>query len=70
MAHIEVDSFEISKASANIFTANLTLDSTTRETIIRTIKDGGDKQNRETNIKASMTDWYMQDEPGFAELEE
>jgi len=70
MAHIEVDNFDVVRASANIFTANLTIDPTTKDTIMRTIKDGGDKQYRETNVKASMTDWGMQNDPGFAELEQ
>ena len=69
MAHIELQDFAVVKASANIFTANLTIDPTIKDTIIRTIKDGGDKQNRQTNVKASMTDWQMQNEPGFVELD-
>jgi len=69
MAHIEIQEFRVVEAYANIFTAHLTIDPIIKDTIIRTIKDGGDKQNRQTNVKASMTDWQMQKEPGFVELE-
>ena len=69
MAHIDLKQYPIQGASANIFTANLKVDSTIKDTIIRTIRDGGDKQNRKTNVKATMTDWQMQKEPGFVELE-
>ena len=69
MAYIELQEFRIFEAYTNIFTAHLTIDPTIKDTITRTIKDGGDKQNRETNVKASMTDWQMQKEPGFVELE-
>ena len=69
MAHIELKQYPIQGASDNIFTANLKIDSTIKDTIIRTIKEGGDKQNRRSNVKAIMTDWQMQKEPGFVELE-
>jgi hypothetical protein len=70
MAHIELNSLPIVGASDNIFTTNLTLDSTVKDTLIRTIKDGGDKQTRTSNVKATiMTDWGMQNEPGFVDLE-
>jgi hypothetical protein len=69
MAYIELQEFRIFEAYTNIFTAHLTIDPTIKDTIIRTIKDGGDKQNRQTNVKASMTDYRMQYEPGFVELE-
>jgi len=70
MAHIEYQGFPLVGASENIFTAHLKIDSTITDTIIKTIRDGGDKQGRETNVQASMTDWAMQEEPGFVELEE
>jgi|TARA_R110000765_G_scaffold141830_1_gene242842 hypothetical protein len=70
MAHIELNNLPVVGASDNIFTANLTLDPTVKDTIIRTIKDGGDKQNRTSNVQATiMTDWSMQNEPGFVDLE-
>lgn len=69
MEHIEVEQFAVVGASADIYTANLTIDPKIKDTIIRTIKDGGDKQNRQTNVKAIMTDYSMQEEPGFVELE-
>ena len=69
MAHIEVNQFSLVGAVDVIFTTHLKLDSTITDTIIKTIRDGGDKQNRTTNVKASMTDWQMQEEPGFVELE-
>ena len=70
MAHIEHDSFDVVNSSADIFTAHLTLDPAIKDTIIKTIKDSGDKQNRKTNVKADMTNWNMQEEPGFRELEQ
>ena len=69
MAHIELNKHPIVGASDSIFTANLQIDSTIRDTIIRNIKDGGDKQNRTSNVQALMTDWEMQKEPGFVDLE-
>ena len=69
MAHIEVEQLSVVESVVDIYTANLTIDPTVKDTIIRTIKDGGDKQNRGTNVKASMTHWTMQREPGFVELE-
>ena len=70
MAHIECDSFDVVNSSADIFTAHLTLDPAIKDTIIKTIKDSGDKQNRKTNVKADMTNWNMQEESGFRELEQ
>jgi len=70
MAHIEVEQLNAVKLIVDIYTAHLTIDPTIKDTIIRTIKDGGDKQNRQTNVKASMTDYRMQREPGFVELEQ
>jgi len=69
MAHIELERFPVVGASDNIFTTNLTISSIIKDTIIRIIKDGGDKQNRTTNVQALMTSYFMQKEPGFAELE-
>jgi hypothetical protein len=69
MAHIELNQFPIVGISDNIFTANLQIDPTITNTITRNIKEGGDKQNRTSNVQAIMTDWNMQKEPGFAELE-
>ena len=69
MAHIDLQQYSRQDSSEDIFTAHLKLDSTIKDTIIRTIRDGGDKQNRKTNVKATMTNWDMQKEPGFAELE-
>ena len=69
MAHIEMNEFPVHRQHDIIFHANLTLAPTIKNTIIKTIKDGGDKQNRGSNVKACMTDWNMQAEPGFAELE-
>ena len=70
MAHIELNQYPVTGASENIFTAHLKIDSTITDTIIKTIRDGGDKQNNKTNVKATMTDYFMQKEPGFVELEE
>jgi len=70
MAHIEVKQLNAVKSIVDIYTTHLTIDPTIKDTIIQTIKDEGDKQNRETNVKASMTDWVMQREPGFVELEQ
>ena len=70
MAHIELNTHPIVGASDSIFTTNLQIDSTIRDTIIRNIKDGGDKQNRTSNVQALMTDWKMQKEPGFVALEQ
>jgi len=69
MAHIELNQFPLVGAVDNIFTTHLKLDSTIIDTIIKTIRDGGDKQNNKTNVKATMTDYFMQKEPGFVELE-
>jgi len=69
MAHIELQKFSVVGASDNIFTANLQIDPTITDTIIRNIKDGGDKQKRTSNVQAIMTDWNMQKEPGFVEVE-
>jgi hypothetical protein len=71
MSHIELQELPILwGACDNIFTTNLMINPTIKDTIIRTIKDGGDKQNRQTNVKATMTDWNMEKEPGFVELEQ
>ena len=70
MAHIESDRFAVVGASDTIFTTHLTISPIIKDTIIRTIKDGGDKQNHQTNVKATMTDYLMQKEPGFVELGE
>jgi hypothetical protein len=70
MAHIELSQFSTHGTSDNIFTANLTLDPTVKDTIIRTIKDGGDKQHGTESVQALMTNYFMQKEPGFVELEE
>jgi len=70
MAHIELNKFPMIGEFDNIFTTHLTINPTITDSIIRTIKDGGDKQNRASNVKASiMTDWKMQNEPGFVDLE-
>ena len=70
MAHLELQKFPVVGASDNVFTSHLQIDSTIIDTIIRTIKEGGDKQNRTSNVKAIMTEWYMQKEPGFVALEQ
>jgi len=67
MANIECQKFP--GGFENVFTTNLNINSTITNTIIKTIRDGGDKQGRETNVKASMTDWHMEKEPGFFQLE-
>ena len=69
MANIEIQEFPAYRQHDLIFNSHLTLDPTIKNTIIKTIKDGGDKQNRQSNVQACMTDWNMQAEPGFAELE-
>ena len=36
---------------------------------IKKIIDGqGDRQNNKSNVQAQMTEWVMQDEPGFKKL--
>ena len=70
MAHIEASKFPLVGASDTIFTTHLNVNPTVTNSIIQNIKDGGDKQKRESNVKACiMTDWKMQHEPGFIELE-
>ncbi len=36
--------------------------------IIKLIDEQGDRQNHKTNVKANMTEWHMQDKPGFKTL--
>jgi hypothetical protein len=38
--------------------------------IIKEIDKSGDRQNYNTNVKAQMTDWNMENKPGFKELKE
>ena len=40
-----------------------------KENIIKAIEFQGDRQNHKTNVKAQMTDWRMQDQKGFKELD-
>ncbi len=35
------------------------------EDIEKEIRDMGDKQDHKTNVKAQMTEWNMEDKPGF-----
>ena len=70
MAYIEMQQLPVIGAtSENIFTTHLELDPIIINTMIRNIKEGGDKQNRQSNVQAIMTNWAMQKEPGFVELE-
>jgi len=55
------------KISTHIFTCKLD-DEIMNNEIINQIDLQGDKQNFKTNAKAQMTDWFMQDKPGFKEL--
>ena len=48
----------------SIFTSMIE-DPQMNEDIEKEIRDMGDKQDHKTNIKAQMTEWYMQDKPGF-----
>ena len=34
----------------------------------KSIRETGDKQNYKTNVKAYMTDWKMNEKPGFSKL--
>ena len=36
--------------------------------IKKLIDEQGDRQNHKTNVKANMTEWHMQDKPGFKTL--
>ena len=36
--------------------------------VINSINKQGDRQNLSTNVKAQMTEWNMQHEPGFSDL--
>ena len=40
------------------------------EDIEKEIRDMGDKQDHKTNVKAQMTEWNMEDKPGFSKLKE
>ena len=67
MAHIDINQYSTSKKDS-IYTTEIKLRPETKNKIIETIKEG-DKQNYTSNIKACMTEWEMQDKPGFKELE-
>ena len=69
MAHIELTKLPIVGMTDNLFITNLQIDPTIKDTVVQNIKNGGDKQNRTSNVQALMTDWNMEREPGFAELE-
>jgi len=49
------------------FTTHIT-DKKIMDTIVNTIEEQGDRQNLSTNVRAQMTEWRMQDYPGFKEL--
>ena len=68
MAHIDINQYATSKKDS-IYTTEIKLRPEIRNKIIETIKEG-DKQGYTSNVKACMTEWNMQDKPGFKELEE
>lgn len=51
----------------SIFTSTI-IDPKMVENIQNQIEEMGDKQDHKTNVKAQMTEWDMQDKPGFSEL--
>ena len=53
----------------SIFTSMI-VDPQMGEDIEKEIRDMGDKQDHKTNVKAQMTEWNMQDKPGFIKFKE
>ena len=53
----------------SIFTSMI-VDPQMSEDIEKEIRDMGDKQDHKTNVKAQMTEWNMQDKPGFIKFKE
>ena len=53
----------------SIFTSTI-VDPQMSEDIEKEIRDMGDKQDHKTNVKAQMTEWNMQDRPGFIKFKE
>ncbi len=48
----------------SIFTSTI-IDPEMDKNLEKEIREMGDKQDHKTNVKAQMTDWNMQDKPGF-----
>ena len=53
----------------SIFTSTI-IDPGMCEEIEKEIREMGDKQDYKTNVKAQMTEWNMEDKPGFVKLKE
>jgi Rps23 Pro-64 3,4-dihydroxylase Tpa1-like proline 4-hydroxylase len=68
MAHIDIHQYATTQPET-VFTTELQIKPEVRDKIIHIINEG-DKQNYTSNVKACMTDWGMQEQPGFMELEE
>ena len=68
MSEIASQHFPLQGADS-IFTTALQISTATKDTIIQTIRDSGDKANNPVGANACMTDLFMQNTPGFTELE-
>ena len=68
MSEILQHNFKTEKP-VSIFTTTI-VDSDMTTKIEEEIRKSGDKQDYKTNVKAYMTDWVMNDKPGFDMLTE
>ena len=68
MSQIESHKFPF-QGFDNIFTTELKISPTVKDTIIKTIRDTGNKEDNPAGANTCMTDMFMQGKPGFLELE-